>query len=271
VWLARPAVDRTILNSMADWQLFLLGVGGITVLALGGFLLMRRLLPHWRTDAASAVSAAVAAMVMTLFALVLAFAAVNLYQGYTDAGGNVANEANSLAQIARDVRVLPNAEEYRVQAAIVQYIHAVREGDFPAMRDGKTDPRGAVAIDALFASMQAIEPRTAAQQSFYDSAVSKLNDLVQQRRSRLSAADSTLPGAFVALLLLTAALTILVSYFLSSGHLGVELVLVGAVSVVVAAGLLTILLLEYPFSGSVSVSSDPYTQGVLGDLLAGRH
>jgi hypothetical protein len=37
-------VDRTILNSMADWELFLLGVGGITALALGGFLLMRRLL-----------------------------------------------------------------------------------------------------------------------------------------------------------------------------------------------------------------------------------
>ena len=35
--------------------------------------------------------------------------------------------------------------------------------------------------------------------------------------------------------------------------------------------LLTTLLLEYPFSGSVSVSSDPYSQGVLGQLLAGRH
>ena len=256
---------------MTDWELFLLGVGGITALALGGFLLMRRLLPHWRTEQASAVSGAVAAMVMTLFALVLAFAAVTLYQGYTDAGANVANEANSLAQIARDVRILPNAEEYRVQRAIVRYIHAVREGDFPAMHDGKVPQQSGVAIDALFASMQAIVPGNAAQRSFYDSAVAQLNSLVQERRSRLSAADSTLPSSFVALLLLTAGLTVLVSFFLSSGHLAVELVLVGAVSIVVAAGLLTILLLEYPFSGSVSVSSDPFLQGVLGDLLAGRH
>jgi hypothetical protein len=264
-------MGRTILNSMADWELFLLGVGGITAIALGGFMAMRRVLPHWRTEAASATSAAVAAMVMTLFALVLAFAAVNLYQGYTDASSNVADEANSLAQIARDVRILPNAQEYHVQAAIVKYIHAVSEGDFPAMHDGQVPEQSGVAIDALFGSMQAIVPGNAAQQAFYDSAVGQLNSLVQERRSRLSAADSTLPSSFVALLLLTAGLTVLVSYFLSSGHLAVELVLVGAVSIVVAAGLLTILLLEYPFSGSVSVSSDPYTQGVLGQLLTGGH
>jgi hypothetical protein len=36
---------------------------------------------------------------------------------------------------------------------------------------------------------------------------------------------------------------------------------------VVGAGLLTILLLEYPFSGSVAVSSEPFTKGVLQTLL----
>jgi len=30
-------------------------------------------------------------------------------------------------------------------------------------------------------------------------------------------------------------------------------------------------LLEYPFSGSVSVSSDPFTHGTLANLLAGKH
>jgi hypothetical protein len=37
---------------------------------------------------------------------------------------------------------------------------------------------------------------------------------------------------------------------------------------VVGAGLLTILLLEYPFSGSIAVRSDPLTRGVLSTLLA---
>jgi hypothetical protein len=264
-------VARSVLNSLTDWEIFIIGVGSITVLALAGFMLVRRTLPHWRTEASSAVSAAVAAMVMTLFALVLAFAAVNLYQGYTDANGNVADEANSLAEIARDVRVFPNPQEFRVQAAIVNYINVVRNVEFPAMRDGSSDPGEGLAVDRLFASMQTFVPRNEAQKSFYDSAVANLNSIVSQRRSRFSAAESSLPGAFVALLLLTAFLTIVVTYFLKSDNLAVELVLVGAVSVVVAAGLLTILLLEYPFSGSVSVSSDPFTQGVLGHLLTGGH
>jgi hypothetical protein len=264
-------VARAVLNSMTDWEIFIVGVGSITALAIAGFVLVRRTLPHWRTEASSAVSAGVAAMVMTLFALVLAFAAVNLYQGFTDASGNVADEANSLAEIARDVRVFPNPEQFRVQAAIVNYINVVRNVEFPAMRNGTSDPGEGLAVDRLFSSMQAFVPKNAAQRSFYGSAVADLNSIVSQRRSRFSAADSSLPSAFVALLLLTALLTVGVTYFLKSDHRSVEVVLVGAVSVVVAAGLLTILLLEYPFSGSVSVSSDPFTQGVLGHLLSGGH
>lgn len=57
------------------------------------FLVVRHRLDSWRTDASSAIVVAVAAMVMTLFALVLAFAAVNLYQGYNDASANVTEEA----------------------------------------------------------------------------------------------------------------------------------------------------------------------------------
>jgi hypothetical protein len=36
---------------------------------------------------------------------------------------------------------------------------------------------------------------------------------------------------------------------------------------VVGLGLLTVLILEYPFSGSIAVSSDPLVQGSLGQLV----
>ena len=47
--------------------------------------------------------------------------------------------------------------------------------------------------------------------------------------------------------------------------------MVSCVALVVGAGLLTVALLEYPFSGSVSVTSYPLTHGSLAGLLAGGH
>ena len=65
---------------------------------------------------------------MTLFALVLAFAAVNLYDSYRIAFGNVEDEANSLAQLDRDLRVFPKADQVKVDRAIACDERAVHEG-----------------------------------------------------------------------------------------------------------------------------------------------
>lgn len=204
---------------------------------------------------------------MTLFALVLAFAAVNLYDSYRIAFGNVEDEANSLAQIARDVQVFPQPGRAKVDRAIVRYIHEVEAKEFPDMRTGGSDPGVNTRIDGVFTAVQGLNPQANVQKAFYSSAVEKLNDMVAQRRTRISAADATLPKALVGLLLLTAALSVAITWFLKVEARGTEIVLVGAVAMVVGAGLLTILLLEYPFSGSVAVSSEPFTKGVLHTLL----
>src|ERR1019366_537592 len=78
-------LSRTILNSMPDWALFAVIVGGVVIGALVGLFLSRRYLKHWRNTADGPVVAAVATMVMTLFALVLAFAVVTLYDQFNAA------------------------------------------------------------------------------------------------------------------------------------------------------------------------------------------
>src|SRR5947209_1133428 len=125
---------RSVLNSVPDWGLLLIVIVGFPALSLAGLYAVRRWLPTWRTS--SEIVVAVGAMVMTLFALVLAFAAVNLYQGYSDANGSVAQEADALGQMTRDVRAFPQAERDRVDAALIAYIRVVHDTEFPAMRTG---------------------------------------------------------------------------------------------------------------------------------------
>lgn len=264
---------RDTLNSVPDWALLIIACVGLPAVASGIFLLVARRIDPWRTDSSSAIVVAVAAMVMTLFALVLAFAAVNLYDGYRSASNTVDQEANALAQIMRDVRVFPAASRDRVDHALVAYIHTVTEKEFPGMRTGEYAAEHAALpyTDTLFSAVQSFDPKTAEQQAFYGSVVENLNSISALRRDRIAAADSSLPRSFTALLLLTAFVSILMTFFLRTHKLALDVLMVCGVSLVVAAGLLTVALLEYPFSGSVSVSSDPFTHGTLALLLAGGH
>jgi hypothetical protein len=243
-------------------------VGIAMGLAVGGLAAVNRWLLPWKTDVSGGVVAAVAAMVTTFFALMLAFAIVNLYQSYQDAGNNARAEANSLSEIFRDSLAFPAAAQARVQRSIADYVVEVQTQEFPLMRAGELDPTADPKLTAIFQALQTFSPRGQTAISFYNSAVAQLNQVVAERENRVNSADASLPGAFVSLLLFTGLLSICTTFFFRCDVRGLEYTLVAAVAAVVGVGLLTTLLLEYPFSGSVSIPSTVYSQGYLGHIVA---
>ena len=104
--VARRAL-RSILNDFPEWLLALLFIGAIVALTLGAYALVSRFLPDWRNRENLEGILAVGGMSMTLFALVLAFVVVNLYDDYTSASADVTDEANALGAIVQDARAFP--------------------------------------------------------------------------------------------------------------------------------------------------------------------
>jgi hypothetical protein len=54
-----------------------------------------------------------------------------------------------------------------------------------------------------------------------------------------------------------------VSLFIQTHRPSVDVALVVVVSVIVGSGLLTAMILQYPYSGAIAVQSDPLTEGPL--------
>jgi uncharacterized protein (DUF983 family) len=261
------AVQRALLNSVPAWALFLIIVVVVSALSLVALVGVRRWLGNWRSDASNRPVAAVGAKVMTLFALVLAFVVVNLYESYQSASSNVVAEADSLSQLSHDSLAFPRAEQTLIGKAVVAYILEVRDREFADLRDGHQDPVATDKLEDIFTAVQQYSPRSQTQIAFYDAAVEQLNEIVQDHRDRVHAANTTLPAAIVMLLVLTALLSIGTTLLFRADTRGLEMTMVLAVAVVVAAGLATTLLLEYPFSGSLAVSQKSYSQGYLGQIL----
>jgi Protein of unknown function (DUF4239) len=261
-------MGRTILNALPEWLLFIVFAGGSAVVCVSSLLLVRRFIGIRRTLESSHVLVGVSAIVMTLFSLFIAFAVLTLDASFRGASDSVQSEANSLTQIVQDMRVFPAPARLRVDDAVRAYANEVRGHEFAAMRNGDSDPATERAFNRLVAAVQSIQPSTGAQRAFYGSAVTALDGMLEQRHQRLAAATGSLPQAFWVLIFLTAATGLATTLLLKAETLATEVLMLGAVAIVVGAGILTILLLDYPFSGSVSVSNEPFAD-VLAHLPAG--
>jgi hypothetical protein len=260
-------MGRALLNALPEWALVVIFVAGAVLLAVGAVVLVRSFLRAWRDEESSQVVLAVTAIVMTFFALLLALVVVDLHTSYNAASNDVGEEANSLNKIEQDADAFPPASKASVEKAVVNYILEVRNQEFPALRSGHEDPKGEQKLLQISTSLQEYTPQTRTQITFYDSAVSQVSDLVSQRHSRVTAAETSVPGVLVALLLALAVLSIGTSLFLKTHHPGLDLILVVSLAAVVGLALATVLILEYPFSGSVAVSSDPLVHGPLEQLV----
>jgi len=252
-------VGRTLLNALPEWALVVIFAAVPVLLAVGGLLFLRRFFAGWRDESSSQVVLAATAIVMTLFALLLALVVVDLQGSYNGASNGVGEEGNSLNKIEQDADAFPNAPKASVEKAVADYIVEVREHEFPALRAGREDGMAEQKLLRISTALRGYTPETQTQITFYDSAVAQVNDLVTQRHSRVMAAESSVPGALVALLLVLAVVSIGTSLFLKTHHPGLDLILI--------VSLATALILEYPFSGSVAVSSEPLVHGPLGQLV----
>jgi Protein of unknown function (DUF4239) len=250
-------VGRALLNTVPEWLLILIFVAGTIIVAFGGFVLTRTKLSAWRAEQSSQVVLAVSAIAMTFFALVLALVIVDLYNGYQQASADVTKEANTLVILIQDGDAFPYQHEEALREAVHNYVREVSDVEFPALRNGQEDARTPEQLLRISLALRQYNPETQTQIIFYNSAVSQVNDLVAERDDRVSTADSSVPDAVGALLVVLALVSLVTTLFLRTHHPGLDLTLVAAVAVIIGLGLVSVLLLAYPFSGSVAVSPEP--------------
>jgi hypothetical protein len=251
---------RGLLNNLSDWALGPIFIVVSIAIALVAFWLVRRFLPGWREAASGEQVVGVAQMVMTMFALVLAFVIINLYSTFQGAADNVSAEANSLGALVQDAHAFPSAERQRITHAVAVYAETVRTREFAALRKGRADPQADARLAAVISAVQAYSPATASQQAFYRSAADQLNVISGERQKRIEAAESSIPGPLVALILVSGIVLLGTAVLIKTHRPAVDVALLVSVAVIIGVGVFTTVILEFPFSGSIAVSSRPFAR-----------
>ena len=190
-------MTRTLLNTFPTWLLAIVTVGGAVALSVGGLALVRRRFPSLSQHGPNDVIGVVIGVLAAVFGILLGFVTVSLYDSFTDAKATVRSEATELIQLYNDSRAFPAASAAAVEREIKSYIAAVRFSEWETMREGEADSRvGDKHVADLYRVLREYEPQTGSQTAFYADAVTRLNDIVDARRSRLNDASERCPGRF---------------------------------------------------------------------------
>jgi Protein of unknown function (DUF4239) len=261
------AIGRWLLNTFPTGILVVLGIGGAVAVSVLGFALYKRLYLRSPNTEGDTMVGSFAERAETLLGVLLVFVIVSLYGSFQAARDAVQTEATGLAQFVRDTDAFPPAVGGPLRARVAAYVREVRGPEWHDMREGHTNARAVVLLDRIYDGLTEHSPRGSRQRIFYDDAVQHLDDVASARRTRLSHVAGSVPTALWMLVLVASVVGVVTMYPFSASFDRLQFWLIGISAVLIGAGLIVALLLDYPFAGSLAVSPEPLSQGTLADLL----
>jgi hypothetical protein len=230
----------------------------VVVLAVLGLMLFRRLVSQTRLEKARDAIAQVFTIAGVLYAVLVAFVVVVVWEEFDQAETATESEANAIADLFRDSAALPPASRLPVQQSLIAYTKDVVDEEFPRMRRGEAIEQQSPRLTVVWESYIQAQPTTQSEISFYHESISRLDDLGNARKTRITTSLSAIPSDLWVLLLGGGAIILIFTYMFSTPDLLVNASAVGLASALMGFVLYLIFSLEHPFIGTLSVEPHPY-------------
>ncbi len=249
-----------LLNHLSTEALILVIVGIPTLIAAAAVYYVDKRFPKLRDVE---IDDTVHEVVGLLFGLLLALVIASIVTKQDDADSATAAESTAAAQLTRATRTFPVAEQIKFERSINQYIHAVVEEEWPAMRDGHGSIRAAAALESIYGTFQSFRPSSKPAISVYRQALLQLDEVTANRRERLDLSSQGLPPLLRILLIFGAISFILLSYPTQVEDRRKKMAITAAITAFICFAYLLTIVLDHPFSGEIAVSNASFKEGDL--------
>jgi len=241
-------------------------VGGACLAAVVGLTLVQRLVPLEVRQRQNDVAGFIYAVLGVIYAVLLALVVIATWEEFGRARLTVEAEANALAEIFWLAHQLPEPEGRELQELCRSYAEEVVNVGWPLMEQGRTPSmersqetsRAWVLIDDIRATVQEVEPRTAAGQERYAEGLDQVQRLADARRTRLVAAEESLPTVLWVVLIVGGILVVSFAYLFGMENTGAHSLMVVSLAGVIALVLFTIAAMDHPFTGGARVGPEAF-------------
>jgi hypothetical protein len=241
----------------------IIGLG--TLLSMLGPALVRRYVDIKRLTANNEVAGFKFATIGVLYAVLLAFAIIVVWEKFSDAEVNVVREAGAAENLYRLSQGLNEKSGIAVRDAVAKYLKVTMDDDWPAMDRGTAVAGGAAkqALDAAYAAL--LSPDAQSNGTVVAEMLRQLDVITEARRARLVASQGAVPDVIWLVLLGGAAVTIGFTFFFGAEILRAQVVMTALLAMVIFSELLIIIAIDRPFTGAVKVEPNALA-AVLADV-----
>ena len=179
------------LTTLPLWLSFLLVVCLPT--AIGMLPLIRRTFGLALLAANNEVAGFKFAVVGVIYAVMLGFAVIVVWEKFHDAEAAAFQEASGVISVSRLAKGLQSDAAPAVQQRLVDYARAVIDVDWPAMAQGRSTTQAGDTLSALYGAVLTVPTPDRRQGVVLSEVLQELDSITQARRTRLLLAAGTVP------------------------------------------------------------------------------
>ena len=224
-----------------------------TIFAMCGPVIVRRYVPLERLRENNKVAGFKFATLGTIYAVLLAFAIFVVWGRFNQADRDVANEASAAETVFRLTQALDAEHGAAVRKATTNYLKEAVAKDWPAMNRETSSPDVTIALNEIYNAVTSYHTPDQFEGLVVTEILRDVDRMSEMRRERLIVAHGIVPGIIWIVLVAGAFVTMGFAFFFGSINLRAQIVMSGALAFLIFSGLLTVVAIDHPFSGTVKV------------------
>lgn len=244
------------LTTAPIWLTALILIVPTAALAMAGPAIVRRYVPLKKLQNNNEVAGFKFATIGVVYAVLLAFVIIVVWERFNHAEVTVAREASAAATVLRLSQGVEPAHGAAIRKATVDYLKTAVAKDWPAMERGKASPEGGAAMSSLYAAAVGTRNWDVREGVVVAEILRNIDQVSESRRLRLLTSHGIVPGVIWVVLFTGAFLTVGFTFFFGTENLRAQMLMSGALAILVFSGILTITVIDRPFAGPVKVGPE---------------
>jgi hypothetical protein len=251
-----------VINQAPIWLVVVAVVAAFELYSVGLVLLCRRKWGADRLQLNNEVAGFKFAVIGVLYAVLLGFVVIAVWENFRNTEAAVRNEAKAVADLYQLSYAVPEDSGSTIRKSLRDYAEQVRQSEWPAMARGYPSNIAADALAHLTQSIHDLQTVDFRGLAHYEQALRLLAVIGDNRSERLDSANGSVP-AILWLVLIAGAMTLLgYPAFFGTSNIIAQTLMTATLAALVALAVLPALLLDYPFTGRVRISAAPFRQAL---------
>ena len=196
------------------------------------------------------------AVIGVVYAVLLAFVAVSVWERFQQAESRTYDEAAALATVYRDAGSFPQRPLLR--ATLRVYVESIITHEWPQMYGGGHSSISNGLLEAADRQVRSLPVTSARLADIHQQMLAAMDQALQDRQARLTIDSRGINGMMWVVLIAGAIVTVAFTYLFGFERTVMQQLMIGGLSLLIGLVLFLIVALDYPFRGSIRVDPEAF-------------